>query len=73
MMKIHGYILSLLMLCGVASGSVAMAGSTLPAGIRPSVGITKAANRNKVTKHRKPSRPKRRKSQRPPVSRHHQQ
>jgi hypothetical protein len=50
-----------------------MAGSTLPAGIRPSVGITKAANRNKVTKHRKPSRPKRRKSQRPPVSRHHQQ
>jgi hypothetical protein len=72
MMRIHGYILSLLMLCGIASGSVAMEASTLPAGIHPSSCITKVAHRNRVKKHKKPSRPKHRKSQRPLVGRRQQ-
>jgi hypothetical protein len=69
-MRILGYILSLLMLCGIASGSVAMKASTMPAGTRPSAGITKVAHRNKVMRHRKPARPTHRKVHRPPVSRH---
>jgi len=73
MMRTSGYILSLLMLCGVASENVALAGSsTLATGIRPSASITKVAHRNKVAKRRKPSRPKHRKSNHPTASKHRQ-
>jgi hypothetical protein len=69
MMRICGCILGVALLCGISSEGIAMAASTLPAGVRAPARITKVAHRHKKPKHQRPSPLKHRKNNHAPAKR----